>query len=399
MAYLLEATDSDEYFHDTDYEILGNQGLYGVIEGCAVTLDSGNMTLDIAAGYILHNGSMKAVAAQANVLTLVADSSNERWSYITLNSSAAGVLVSGTAAASRTTEPTKPELGDRVLLGMVKIQAGQTVANNVELHLVKRLPVAQDHQKGSDITAASGITVTHHSHDITGSTTITSLGAAPTGWRVLLHFDSTPQITHNASSLYLIGAQNATMVANEQRMFESQGSSNWREIPLVPADLVDGGASALHTHAIAGTSSLWVQPHSHSGTGTLASQIGDHATSIIASTSADGSAYFAVPFPPGFVSVTKAVVIAIAGSSNDLRYLVETDFGANGQSVTAHTDSIAATTLSMTASALTEINVAAAFTGVAAGDYLGMEFQRVGTNAADTINTLDVVGLLVEYSQ
>lgn len=148
MAYTAAAVDSDEYFHDTDWEIVANQGRYHVVEGCDVTFDAADMTYDIAAGQIMHNGGLVAVAAQTDAGTLVADATNERWAYVTLGSDGLDVLVSGDAAASSSVEPVKPELGDRVILYMVKIQAAQTIANNAEYKLDKRIlaPTALAHR-------------------------------------------------------------------------------------------------------------------------------------------------------------------------------------------------------------------------------------------------------------
>lgn len=143
MTYRVQAVDADEYFHDTDYEIAANQQMYGVFSGCAVSYDASNMTIDIGQGTIVHNGVTVQVAEQLNALTLVADGSNERWAYICLDSAGSAVLVSGDAAPDGSTEPTKPELGDRVLLAMVKIQAAQTIAANTEYQLDKRVPIRQ----------------------------------------------------------------------------------------------------------------------------------------------------------------------------------------------------------------------------------------------------------------
>lgn len=138
-AYTLTAVDSDEYFHDTDYELLGNAGTYGVYAGCALTYDAADMTVDLAAGAVKHNAGYVAVAVGANAYTLVADGSNERWAALCISSAGAAALVSGDAAASASVEPSKPEIGDRVLLGMAKIQAAQTIADNCEYKLDKRL--------------------------------------------------------------------------------------------------------------------------------------------------------------------------------------------------------------------------------------------------------------------
>ena len=66
--------DAIEWAHDTMMEQFGNIANYNVVSGCAVTYDAANMTLDIAAGSITHNGSRVSVSAQANALTLVSKS-------------------------------------------------------------------------------------------------------------------------------------------------------------------------------------------------------------------------------------------------------------------------------------------------------------------------------------
>ena len=142
-AYTFAAVDSDEYFHDTDYETLASQTAYGVLTGCALTYDAVNMTVDLAAGAITHSFSYVTVAAAVDAYTLVADGSNERWAALCISSAGAAALVSGDPAASASSEPTKPEIGDRVLVGMAKIQAAQTVADNCEYKLDKRIFVAQ----------------------------------------------------------------------------------------------------------------------------------------------------------------------------------------------------------------------------------------------------------------
>jgi hypothetical protein len=135
MAIVTQYQDADEYWHDSDAESVANQHLYGVISGCGVTYDAANLTYDIAAGTILHNGIPVTVAAQVDANTLVADSTNPRWTLISLNSSGTQVMTSGTAAAT----PSKPEVGDNVWIAAVKIEAAQTVANNISVKLDKRV--------------------------------------------------------------------------------------------------------------------------------------------------------------------------------------------------------------------------------------------------------------------
>ena len=135
MTRTWEAVDATEPAYDTMMEQFGNIKNYNVISGCGVTYDAANMTLDIAAGSITHNGAVVSVAGGANALTLVADGSNPRWSWVAIDSAGAAVLVSGTAAA----DPAVPELGDYVELGLVKIEAAQTLANSIATKLDKRI--------------------------------------------------------------------------------------------------------------------------------------------------------------------------------------------------------------------------------------------------------------------
>lgn len=135
MAITSEYSDTVEPIADVDAEAATNQHLYGVISGCGVTYDAANMTYDVAAGKILHNGIPVTVAAQVNAGTLVADGSNPRWATIYLDSTGVEGLVSGTAAA----DPSKPETGDNVAIAMVLIEAGQTIANNISVKLDKRV--------------------------------------------------------------------------------------------------------------------------------------------------------------------------------------------------------------------------------------------------------------------
>ena len=138
-AYTYAAVDADEYWHDTDVETIASVHTYGVISGCTVTADASNLTVDLAAGTILHSASSVTVAVATDAYTLVADGSNERWAALTVGSAGTAVLVSGDPAASASSEPAKPEIGDRVIVAFAKIQAGQTIAANVEYLLDKRV--------------------------------------------------------------------------------------------------------------------------------------------------------------------------------------------------------------------------------------------------------------------
>lgn len=87
--------------------------------------------------------------------------------------------------------------------------------------------------KGSDIASAStadlaAATTEGLFHDITGTTTITSLGTVGAGvWKVI-KFEGALTLTHNATSLILPGAANITTADGDVAIFVSEGSGNWR---------------------------------------------------------------------------------------------------------------------------------------------------------------------------
>lgn len=133
MTIVYQATDTTEPWADTDAEMLGNMGLYNVRDGCAVTYSGANMNATVASGNVTHNGSTVAVAGGS--VTLVADGTNPRWTWIYVDSTGTPGITSGTAAS----DPSKPELGDYVALACVKVEAGQTIANNIANKLDKRI--------------------------------------------------------------------------------------------------------------------------------------------------------------------------------------------------------------------------------------------------------------------
>ena len=87
MVIIHQWSDTVDPFDDVAAEALGNQQMYGVIRGCAVTLDAADLTWDVATGDVMHNGIPTAVAAQTNVTTVTADGSNDRWVRMRINGS------------------------------------------------------------------------------------------------------------------------------------------------------------------------------------------------------------------------------------------------------------------------------------------------------------------------
>ena len=133
MTITWQAEDTVEPIADTTIEGIANFTNYSVTAGCGLTYSSSTMAVTVAAGSVLHNGVTVVVAG--NSVTLVADATNPRWTWIGIPSSGTADIVSGTAAAI----PSVPEIGDRVPLALVYVQAILAIANNATYKLDKRV--------------------------------------------------------------------------------------------------------------------------------------------------------------------------------------------------------------------------------------------------------------------
>ena len=133
MPYIWSAQDTVEPIAGDTIASIANFANYSVLSGCGLTYSSSVMTVTVAAGFVSHNGSSVTVAG--NNVTLVADTTNPRWTWIGVNSSGTAEIVSGTAAAT----PTVPAIGDRVALALVYVQANLAIANNATYKLDKRV--------------------------------------------------------------------------------------------------------------------------------------------------------------------------------------------------------------------------------------------------------------------
>lgn len=83
--------------------------------------------------------------------------------------------------------------------------------------------------KGADIASASALTLGTDGNffDVTGTTTITSIGTVGVGTEVTLQFDAVLQLTHHATDLILPGAVNITTAAGDIGTFIEYASGDW----------------------------------------------------------------------------------------------------------------------------------------------------------------------------
>lgn len=104
--------------------------------------------------------------------------------------------------------------------------------------------------------------------------------------------------------------------------------------------------------------------------------------------------HFTFKCPHDFTSLTHCKVIGIKGTSSNLDWTATTKFGAEGEDFDTHSDSATADNVALTDDKIEGIDIAAALTGLAAGDYVGVKFK------ADTVDTAywRVIGLVFKYS-
>lgn len=114
-------------------EQFGNFDNYSIVSGCAGTFSAVNLTVTIASGTVVHNGSTVTVAG--NSVTIVPDVTAPLWAWIGINSSGTAAITHGTAAAT----PTVPALGDVVPIYLVYVQANLGNANAATYKLDKRV--------------------------------------------------------------------------------------------------------------------------------------------------------------------------------------------------------------------------------------------------------------------
>lgn len=90
----------------------------------------------------------------------------------------------------------------------------------------------QHWQKGADIASAGALApgTDGNYFNVTGTTTITSIGSAVAGSLLVLKFASALTVTHHATNLILREAINMAAAAGDVLILVSEGTGKWREI-------------------------------------------------------------------------------------------------------------------------------------------------------------------------
>lgn len=106
-------------------------------------------------------------------------------------------------------------------------------------------------------------------------------------------------------------------------------------------------------------------------------------------------AEFSFRLPADFTSLTSVKVILFGTTTGTFGWTASTRFGANGEAFNNHTGSATAGGQAVTNLQLLELNISAAFAGVAANDIIGLRFTL------DTLTTtvnINLIGLDVKYA-
>ncbi len=105
---------------------------------------------------------------------------------------------------------------------------------------------------------------------------------------------------------------------------------------------------------------------------------------------ADNNIRFNIYIPADFSNLTSAVMVIIPDTTETVQFDVSTSFASEGELFTNHTDSIVDGTQGVTENIITELDISEAFTGIEAGDYVGVFFE------SDT-SILKVIGFRFKY--
>ncbi len=116
---------------------------------------------------------------------------------------------------------------------------------------------------------------------------------------------------------------------------------------------------------------------------------------IINTLTAGNYCYFNFKAPHDFVSLTECKILGISDGTGTIDWTATTDFAAIGEAYNTNSDSDTANGLAMNDTEIEEVDISAAFTGLAADDYVGVKFL---VDAVDTLASYRVTGLVFKYT-
>jgi len=215
--------------------------------------------------------------------------------------------------------------------------------------------------KGGDISSASPLVIDTDGNyfDVTGTTNFAAM-TVEDGNFFMLQFDGALTITHG-SGIELPGAANLT-TATGDRLICYATAANTVEVMSVETEAAASG----------GTKEFSIPFISNAGSASVlySGAKGDFYIRAVG----NGDSVTAIWFVPNdFTSLSECVAVTIPDATETPQFDVATDFGSIGELHTANSDAITDATYSATINQLNEINLAAALTGIAAGDWIGLK--------------------------
>lgn len=120
--------------------------------------------------------------------------------------------------------------------------------------------------------------------------------------------------------------------------------------------------------------------------------LGSYASENIASA---GDERFSFHVPNDFTAIVSAVVIAVPEDTAGPQTVdISSDYAADGEDATAAGEGPISLTPSYVANQMTEFDVSGVLTGIAAGDYVGVDFNRIGNG----FGNMDIIGFRMRYT-
>ena len=234
--------------------------------------------------------------------------------------------------------------------------------------------------KGADVTAATDLLVNIDGNifDVTGATTIATIATKGIGTVIKLHFDAALTLTHHATNLVLPGGANILTAAGDEAEFYEYASADWRCTNYTKA--TGGPVKEFYVYVAASGTVAIAFPYD--------AQTGGFSVATLGNTE---EATFLFAIPADFTTLIEAIILSIPDTSETIQFDIDTSYGASGEASDANTETETDTMLGVTIALLTEIDASGVLSGIAANDYVGMEFD------SDTGN-IRLVALRIRYN-
>lgn len=169
------------------------------------------------------------------------------------------------------------------------------------------------------------------------------------------------------------------------------GAGTWARLGIGTVGQVlrtNAGATAPEWATSIATKQFHVPCYTGTG-GTLSSLYGAYSLNSTVDT-----AVMTFRIPNDYASLTSVKVIIIPVATGTFDWTAATVFGASGEAYNVHTDSTTADGTVSTNAQLLELDISAAFTGIATNDIITLTFR---CDALATTTALNILGLDVKY--